>query len=1817
MATYYLSPSGSDSTGTGTSGNPWKTIAYADTQIIPGDTVRLKAGTYTLNASSTNAIVTNTSGTSGSHITWTADVVGTVFLVSSGTSTTLWRSKGSFVDHIGLNFTSSGTALAYGLVMEGSTVSARNCVAHDIAQNACSASVGGAGIYAGNATYTNTHVDITECKTYNIGPSGCYYTHGIFHCVQFGNVYNNISFGNGGQGIQYHHNAGNSNCANNLCFNNDHGGIFVGNTGADGTANAANMLVENNICLNNGGCNGGLADSNGAASNNYKNNCSFNNLTGNIVVVSGTKSGNIQVDPLLVNYQADGSGNYRLKTGSPCINGGITAGAPTIDYDGIARGSTVDIGPYEFKPGGARTIPTTAAFSGLTSKTRTVPTTAAFSGVAPGRRDIPTTASLSVLHVSAVPALSLHLPGPSDIPGLIGSLTTDQRIDDPAAAAFTVPDFVGISAEAHQAMEIIDDATGSTLFSGFVDQISDQALPGNTAILMRAFTCTGNRWRAEKRVWTGQEFGGWVAGDALAKFHQDVLGAEGVRAAYALDHDNDQSSFGQGTLAGVVATPAGLTLATSGTDYNKDETNSSDFSAGTLTFVSGASGSLSLVTYTAIKFVGTAGTDFSNSTIYTSFKVWQAGNLGYTFATGDTIALDCWIASTSPEAKFGIDMLFSDGTWMHDFSTDFQDQEVIPMVGDSDLSGWAIDQWYTRVCTIQAARAGKTVMGFYLTIRGTTGGDYVGYFKNIIIANASGVAQRTIFGPTATSMSAKVKAGSNGYSKVGATVVTVYDDTGTRVSPAYDLSAVGIVKGSMISWGERDAAQPTTGANQSYPPQVQVATSIDNGATWQACANHSAIPSLILGMNTAGVSLLLQQTLSVGGPLPEIGPFLDTCSFQVYSAAACTKTDYKDIDATTGALNAGTLNNATSYSSGLKTTGDYHDWQTHDLTSMTLYGPSGAGNPEQGIQTNFLFLRTDGGLNIKTRFDFTTSSTYANFIAEIDVHIVSSSSGNEYELLYRTTAWNNNNHTYAYAAGLTATTVLLQRGSNSGTGALHVIASVTLSLNVGDWYRLKVVANGSNHKVFVNDVKFIDATDATFTGAGYLGVRYFNGGAGRDSGHFNNFAVIAYEADFISVSSRVTPALPLGGLIGDSRIYWDADVPDTSDFLVEATLNGGTSWATCTNGEQIPALFGGYNAAGKSLQVRFSMTNQTVNQPIALHGYSAWVIGAFHATGTRISPALDLSTAGSIGSSSVTWNADTDTGSSVAVSTSLDAASWTAAGASPSTIAGLIAQGPMLSDDFDFDSSAQYSRSSWAGGASPIFVIDTANSSMTVTSGTNGLLTWTQVGAVRNVYLELVTSQCEQAGLFFRAIDADNLYYVIFNDDNSGSNPGTVEIRKRVAGVDSQVFAPIAMPDTFTRGMYHALQVSIFDNLITCSFDGVAAASINDASLGAAGSAVYGTGLYDTGLYGGINDAGLNAAGTVGIYHNSSVSALWFNFRAQQQGDNATELTAYSQLALASTDPTQNPVVKELVISVRNPNLMTGALLDATQYADKAISDDIADAAGRSKMYWRIDGSAQLVMMDRAYSPAPWPLDAQDPLFLGVTNPPSLVRRSPSYRNRQYVTGAIDLQTVAESKKGDGSTQSWPLAYPIDSLVSIKLDKNPQTFGVQGVDAGVNFYYQPGQNTLSADASLFPEDKSLISVTYIGRVPYRAMKEDQGQQLRLQGIDGTTGIVEKSEDCGGLPAAAADAIAQARIDEYAILDSSDWTYSTARPGLQPGHFQSIFVPQHGMHDTDVLITAVKTTPWLDSDGLMHYDYDITATTGANLGVWQRIFKLAT
>ncbi len=257
-------------------------------------------------------------------------------IVANG-SDAAWQNRGDYVDIVGFDISGEATD---GLANAGSYVRLANNRVHGFADGNC--------IFTGNNNYTLHEIDVMGNIATGCGADSL--DHGIYVSHTGGNVSNNMSYRNSGFGIHCWHNCNRMTIANNLVFENEAGGIIVGQGDSPnfGEVPADECLVVNNIALDNSGH--GISEYGATGNKNrfIKNNIWDNNQDG-ISLQTGQESDTLNVDPGFVNYQPDGSGDYRLTPTSPNLHAGTTTGAPPTDILGVSRyrNSGVDIGIYE------------------------------------------------------------------------------------------------------------------------------------------------------------------------------------------------------------------------------------------------------------------------------------------------------------------------------------------------------------------------------------------------------------------------------------------------------------------------------------------------------------------------------------------------------------------------------------------------------------------------------------------------------------------------------------------------------------------------------------------------------------------------------------------------------------------------------------------------------------------------------------------------------------------------------------------------------------------------------------------------------------------------------------------------------------------------------------------------------------------------------------------------------------------------------------------------------------------------------------------------------------------------------------------------------------------------------------------------------------------------------------------------------------------------------------------------------------------------------------------------------------------------------
>ncbi len=309
----YVAPFGADS-NPGTKDKPFLTIGRADAAAAPGYIIHVAPGEYRVSAPDADSagISTLRSGTSSARLKFISDVKWGAKIIVSGTGIA-WHSKGSYVDIEGFDISGTGR---HGILADGTHLRIANNFIHELTVSGGCTGNGGAAIdtnggagnvlIKGNVIRNIGYAMIGKCNT----------VQGIYIANPKNTVVNNIVSGVALAGIQQWHGATDSTIMHNTVFGCKIG-ILIGGGDAGTLPNGSeNNYVANNIVYDNiayGIIEGGKVGSN----NRYVDNLVY--LSGTDVRADGHVSGTISADPEFVNYQADGTGDYRLRKSSPAI----------------------------------------------------------------------------------------------------------------------------------------------------------------------------------------------------------------------------------------------------------------------------------------------------------------------------------------------------------------------------------------------------------------------------------------------------------------------------------------------------------------------------------------------------------------------------------------------------------------------------------------------------------------------------------------------------------------------------------------------------------------------------------------------------------------------------------------------------------------------------------------------------------------------------------------------------------------------------------------------------------------------------------------------------------------------------------------------------------------------------------------------------------------------------------------------------------------------------------------------------------------------------------------------------------------------------------------------------------------------------------------------------------------------------------------------------------------------------------------------------------------------------------------------------------
>ncbi len=397
-ATYYVATTGSNSNAGGSS-SPWKSVAYAVSKMVAGDTTYVRSGIY----NEESGIRFGRSGTSTAPIRLlnapgeapvinfvrTATSKYPMIYINHSSDTSTVRKVISYITIEGFEIRNGHVGIKW--IMASNLTFRRNWIHHNLSQGLLGT---GGYKFVIDRNRINHNGDFAKCAAgglTSIGTSTCNQSHGIYANGTYFTITNNLIYDN--LAFAVHLAAKKTTTSTEYPvkypspeFAGGKNWIITNNTfayqayrGAIALWGAAEQVkIENNIfyqncikvpdkCSNTQGIairsddrgitiNNNLAYATGSGAKLF-----INTLEGAVQGVHYTASGNIinTLAPEFVNAPATmpSSPNFMLISVSPAINRGVTNLLTKFDFLGKIRQGAYDIGAYEFNGTSSLSVP--------------------------------------------------------------------------------------------------------------------------------------------------------------------------------------------------------------------------------------------------------------------------------------------------------------------------------------------------------------------------------------------------------------------------------------------------------------------------------------------------------------------------------------------------------------------------------------------------------------------------------------------------------------------------------------------------------------------------------------------------------------------------------------------------------------------------------------------------------------------------------------------------------------------------------------------------------------------------------------------------------------------------------------------------------------------------------------------------------------------------------------------------------------------------------------------------------------------------------------------------------------------------------------------------------------------------------------------------------------------------------------------------------------------------------------------------------------------------------------------------------------------
>jgi len=358
-------------------------------------------------------------------------------------------------------------------------------------------------------------------------------------------------------------------------------------------------------------------------------------------------------------------------------------------------------------------------------------------------------------------------------------------------------------------------------------------------------------------------------------------------------------------------------------------------------------------------------------------------------------------------------------------------------------------------------------------------------------------------------------------------------------------------------------------------------------------------------------------------------------------------------------------------------------------------------------------------------------------------------------------------------------------------------------------------------------------------------------------------------------------------------------------------------------------------------------------------------------------------------------------------------------------------------------------------------------------------------------------------------------------------------------------------------------------------------------------------------------DNNLSYAGLVQSSEEVKVPGTAIKFHVIESTD-FTAMLDWRIVDYAAENKLAGDAVREILAEyLAEEGITEGYIEDGVVLTEISLGDVTATVAlqkladSQGFVFW-LDYDLKLYFHSRTLYAADWSItDLEDDVLADSF---SMVHTNPDYRNTEIGRGGFaetDLQT--DSFIGDGTTKTFPLAYPVNRISTVTVAGAAKTVGQKGTDTGsYDSYYALQSETFTFEVA--PAASATIEIQYYGLWKAKSKTEDLtaiAANASRQGV-GSGKVEHITSDDSLTSIESMGEYLNATLANYAV-DGVTVKYKTRTPGLAAGTLQHIHLPDMAA-GLDFLITNVSES---HNDG--GTEYSVSGCYGPVQAEWDTFF----